>query len=163
MNIDHVAIGVWPNVAIAAGTNPKDAKDAYNARYRDMYERDDEPANLENLARYNLGSIGVFTDCACDKDQVRKILEEAAEVYGAWQTWDNNYQRLANACNVREVQARELREHDSKAYLIEECADVIQAVANMLCALGVTDLAPYLRATERKNYDRGHDYMEVEQ
>ena len=163
MNIDHVSIGVWHNVAIAAGTNPRDAIDSYNARYRDMYEREEPEPDLSNFDRFSLGSIGVFDGVWTDKEQALKVLEEAAEVYASWQAWDSAYQRLHNARDILDTQPMEIREHDARAYLIEECCDTLQAIANLLNGLGVRDLAPYLRAVELKNAERGHIYMEVEQ
>lgn len=85
-----------------------------------------------------IGEVATFPHAKADKEQAKKILEESAEIYAAWELWHEqqwNYKR-ANA-------------------LKDECADVIQAVANMLAALGVDDFTEYMQACERRNRARG--------
>lgn len=36
-----------------------------------------------------LGTVQTFADVRPDKAQALKVLEEAAEVFGAWQQWDD--------------------------------------------------------------------------
>lgn len=55
-----------------------------------------------------------------EKSRILKPLEEAAEVFGAWQEMDKN------PCKMR------------RSDVIYECCDTIQAVANALASLGVT-------------------------
>lgn len=66
-----------------------------------------------------------------DKEQVKKVLEEAAEVYGAWQL-----------CPVVALDAGTVDScngaPDARRKLLGECADVCQAVANLLASMGVT-------------------------
>lgn len=67
-----------------------------------------------------VGAVPVFASTEADKAQAMKVVEEAAEVFGAWQTWvDGGW------CAG-----------DRRA-LIDECADVIQATCNLLDVLGV--------------------------
>lgn len=55
-----------------------------------------------------------------EKSRMLKPLEEAAEVFGAWQDIDKD------SCKMQ------------RSYVIYECCDTIQAVANALASLGVT-------------------------
>ena len=55
-----------------------------------------------------------------EKSRMLKPLEEAAEVFGAWQEMGKN------PCKMR------------RSDVIYECCDAIQAVANALASLGVT-------------------------
>lgn len=86
----------------------------------------------------NVGEVAVFPNAKADKEQALKIVEEAAEVFGAWQTWTDD-----DGCiNDREA-------------IASECADVIQAVANMLYAIGVDDATLAMEACRKRNEERG--------
>ena len=82
-----------------------------------------------------VGSVRRFDHDAPDKAQALKPLEEAAEVFGAWQA------------NVATDTRRER--------ILAECADVIQATLNLVAALGVEDFCPYMKACELRNRERG--------
>ena len=86
----------------------------------------------------NIGEVATFPGAKPDKAQALKVLEEAAEVFGAWQEADG---------------------YDFADFLVEpvldECADVIQATCNLVAALGVTDLAPYMEECRERNEERG--------
>ena len=88
-----------------------------------------------------VGTVPVFASTEADKAQAMKVVEEAAEVFGAWQTWvDGGWcagDRLA---------------------LIGECADTIQAVGNMLDALGVGDMEQHMEECRERNEERGREY-----
>lgn len=97
-----------------------------------------------------LGDVQTFPDVKSDKAQALKLLEEAAEVFGAWQEYE------------------EMREYETETFgepndwtcvvaddLLDECADVIQAVANLIAALGVEDFTPYMEACRKRNEERG--------
>ena len=81
--------------------------------------------------------VRTFQGVAPDKAQALKPLEEAAEVFGAWQ-------------RVYECPTK-----TNEELLVDECADVIQATCNLLAALGVTDLTDAMAACERRNRGRG--------
>ena len=83
-----------------------------------------------------LGNIETFPGVKADKAQALKVLEESAEVYAA-------------------LQERDERNPYTTKQLLNECADVIMAVSNMVAALGITDFAPYIRACETRNHERG--------
>lgn len=78
----------------------------------------------------NIGEVATFPGAKPDKAQALKVLEEAAEVFGAWQAFDD-YE------------------------LFYECADVIQATCNLVAAFGVADFAPYMEECRIRNEERG--------
>lgn len=86
----------------------------------------------------NIGEVASFPGVKADKAQALKVLEEAAEVFGAWQQFDD--------CQSHAI---------SKWRVLAECADVIQATCNLLAAMGVTDFAPYMDACRIRNEERG--------
>lgn len=69
-------------------------------------------------------------------------LEEAAEVFAAWQSWNK-------------IEDQPLSIFYKQNELLDECADVIQAVCNLVSALGINDLTPYMQACEERNHKRG--------
>lgn len=81
-----------------------------------------------------VGSVRRFDEVWANKEQALKPLEEAAEIFGAWQRYGAE---------------------DWKDVLLDECADVIQAALNLVAALGVEDFRPYMRACEERNRERG--------
>lgn len=84
-----------------------------------------------------MGSVRRFDHVEPDKAQALKPIEEAAEVFGAWQRFCE--------CPTRA----------NKELLLAECADVIQATLNLVAALGVEDFRLYMKACERRNRERG--------
>lgn len=97
------------------------SRDMWNDRVRDDHA---------GLARVNIGEVATFPCVKPDKAQALKVLEEAAEVFGAWQAFDD-YE------------------------LFYECADVIQATCNLVVAFGVSDFAPYMEECRIRNEERG--------
>lgn len=85
----------------------------------------------------SIGEVATFPGAKPDKAQALKVLEEAAEVFGAWQEADG---------------------YDFADFLVEpvldKCADVIQATCNLVAALGATDLAPYMEECRMRNEER---------
>ena len=119
------------------------------------YEHDQPTYDLKDIPRMKIGYVGTFDDCTPDKEQARKILEESAEVFAAWQDWSNWEYRKDNSPDDYAVS---VHANDARNWLAEECADVVQAIANLLCGLGINDLTPWLRAIENKNAERGYVY-----
>ena len=83
-----------------------------------------------------------FAHVEASKAQALKPLEEAAEVFAAWQRWD-----LWTGVDLRESMMR--------AEIVDECCDVITATCNLLAAIGVTDLTEAMAACEERNRKRG--------
>lgn len=88
-------------------------------------------------------NMQVFNDVEDSKGQALKPLEEAAEIFGAWQEFDS----------MRNVPAwRDMRDD-----LIDECMDTVQAVANLLAAIGATqgEVDAAIRRMDERNENRG--------
>ena len=79
------------------------------------------------------GYLRTFREVRDDKAQALKPLEEAAEVFGAWQDCDDM--------------------HD----LIDECLDTVQATVNLLAAVGATqgEVDAAIRRMDERNCERG--------
>lgn len=90
-------------------------------------------------------NMRVFNDVGGGKGQALKPLEEAAEVFGAWQKCD--CMRYAPAA-IRKA---------SREGLIDECMDTVQAVANLLAAIGATqgEADAAIKRMDGRNGDRG--------
>lgn len=76
--------------------------------------------------------FGAFDEPDAPKAQALKPLEEAAEVFGAWQL-------------------------NSDTYVLNECMDVVQAVVNLLDAEGFTqeDVDAAIGRCNARNWERG--------
>lgn len=90
--------------------------------------------------------FGALDEPDAPKVQALKPLEEAAEVFGAWQLHDG----------IRQSQIMTAR----RAYrqsLIDECMDTVQAVANLLDAEGFTqeDVDAAIGRCNARNRERG--------
>lgn len=93
---------------------------------------------------YLLG-LRAFREVADCKAQALKPLEGAVDVFGAWQNYD--VLQYAQA-SMRKV----FREK-----LIDDCMDTVQAIANLLAAVGATqgDVDAAIRRLDERNGDRG--------
>lgn len=89
-----------------------------------------------------IGTVQTFTDVKPDKAQALKVLEESAEVFGAWQLLED---------------ADPYADEDTfgAVPLMNECADVIQATCNLLAAYGVVNFTAYMEACRKRNVERG--------
>lgn len=85
-----------------------------------------------------IGEVETFPNVQPDKTQVLKIGEECMEVFSAWE-------------RLKVLPTSEPR----RLGLIDECADVFQAVSNLLDALGVHDMRRAMERCEQRNRDRG--------
>ncbi len=85
-----------------------------------------------------IGTVGTFEGVEPSKAQALKVLEEAAEVFGAWQAWDGR--------------------GGSETEVLSECADVIQATCNLMAALGCEDATGFLTDCRNRNEGRGRAY-----
>lgn len=93
-------------------------------------------------------SVRLFDEVDADKAQALKPLEEAAEVFAAWQDHDRTK-------SWGEDWDEYLAHNDAALSLVDECCDVIQATCNLLGALGVTDLTEPMRRCRGRNAARG--------
>lgn len=91
------------------------------------------------MSKYvRVGSVRCFDSVRPDKAQALKVLEEAAEVFGAWQV----YEKAGKGDVFRDV-------------ILDECADVIQATLNLVRALGVDDFREWVDRCEQRQRERG--------
>lgn len=91
-----------------------------------------------------LTNVRAFPSVQPIKEQALKVLEEAAEIFGAWQVlWD------------AVEGTSEKRVHSARESLLAEIADTVTACCNLAASLNVTDLTPHLAACEEKNRRRG--------
>lgn len=90
-------------------------------------------------------NMRVFRKVEDSKPQVLKQLEEAAEIYGAWQKYDDMQYAPES---IRKVFREEL---------IDECLGTVQAVANMLAAVGATqgEVDAAIMRMDERNEGRG--------
>lgn len=98
-----------------------------------------------------IGKVETFPDVKPSKEQALKVMEEAAEVFGAWQAWDTCVE-AETIGNFPEARAISLM---SERLLLDECADVIQATCNLLAAFDVEDFREYMQACAERNRERG--------
>ena len=84
-----------------------------------------------------IGSVATFPGAACDRAQALKVLEEAAEVFEAVDEY------------------RDTDDPGLAGLVVDECADVVQAVCNLLAGLGVADMTAPMAACEYRNRKRG--------
>lgn len=87
-----------------------------------------------------VGSVATFDGVRPDKELALKVLEEASEVYNAWQAWN-------------EYPDAEVKGECAQA-VMEECADVIQATANLAKAMGCDDMRLDMMDCEDRNRRR---------
>lgn len=88
-----------------------------------------------------IGEVATFADVTDTKEQAVKVLEEAAEVFGAWQEWRSEGLELQP--------------------LKSECADLIQATCNLLAAVGVPTMDYQMDLCHRRNEERGRVYAQA--
>ena len=89
-----------------------------------------------------------------DKEAALKPLEEAAEVFGAWQTVDECEGREFMTCRLDMYP--NVKQNDCQLYVdfAYEIADCITACVNLADRYGI-DLQPALDAVEKHNRERG--------
>lgn len=88
----------------------------------------------------------IFNKVDDGKGQALKPLEEAAEVFGAWQEFDSMRDGPFFSA------LRDMRDR-----LIDECMDTVQAVANLLAAVGATqgEVDAAIERMDERNEGRG--------
>lgn len=92
-----------------------------------------------------IGQVPIFPDATPDKEQALKPIEEAAEVFGAWQECENQ-DLCPGICASTSLRRRDL---------VNECCDLIQATCNLLASIGVADLTDHMRRCAERNRERG--------
>ena len=113
-------------------------------------------------AKFDLGAFAVFRGVAPDKAQALKPLEEAAEVFGAWQDLDvcSGTYRAAIARGTDRDEVEGFLGGSIAGYrqsVVDELADVCQATCNLLAALHVDgdEWASAVGRCQARNLERG--------
>ena len=91
-----------------------------------------------------IGEVETFKDVEPSKEQALKILEEAAEVFGAWQAWQRTEDEALPHMSLDKIRA-----------IMDECADVVQAVCNLVAAFGEYAFDDYMEECAERNRERG--------
>ena len=91
-----------------------------------------------------IGEVETFKDVEPSKEQALKILEEAAEVFGAWQEWQRTKDGALPHMSIDKIRA-----------IMSECADVVQAVCNLVDAFGECAFDDYMEECAERNRARG--------
>lgn len=92
----------------------------------------------------NVGKVSVIRDGGSPKERARKLVEEAAEAFSAWERFDRaEYDLAAIDAAEREI--------------MEECADVITAACGLVWSIygGDTSLIIEIEKCKRSNEERG--------
>lgn len=91
-------------------------------------------------------NMRVFDNVEYGKGQALKPLEEAAEVFGAWQELDGMRDSPSMSASG-----------DMRGCLIGECMDTVQATANLLAAIDATqgEVDAAIKRMDERNGDRG--------
>ena len=97
----------------------------------------------------HIGEVATFAWTRNDKAQALKPLEEAAEVFGKWQAMKQECSDDCRECDCWCI---------NHSLLIDECADVIQSVVNLLDSMGVTDMALAMDECKERNEERRRFY-----
>ena len=126
-----------------------DAEDVRNEAEKAM---DDYGNTLDLLAdedgrevrTVDFGKVPVFEGAEADKAQALKVIEEAAELFAAWQAWKKEAHMFGKP-----------QLYDA---MVEEAADVVQALANFLAGLGVEDIRRAMADCMERNEQRGRVY-----
>ena len=91
-----------------------------------------------------IGEVETFKDVEPSKEQALKILEEAAEVFGAWQEWQRTEDGALPHMSL-----------DKRHAIMGECADVVQAACNLVDAFGECAFDDYMEECAERNRARG--------
>lgn len=91
-----------------------------------------------------IGEVETFKDVEPSEEQALKILEEAAEVFGAWQEWQRTKDGVLPHMSL-----------DKRHAIMDECADVVQAVCNLVDALGEGCFNDAMEECAERNRARG--------
>ena len=94
-----------------------------------------------------IGNVETFPDVKLSKAQALKPLEEAAEVFGA-------FQYLSDLLHTKNGNGPYETVDDGQE-LIDECCDTIQATANLLAAIGIKDAVKPMFQCLQRNRARG--------
>lgn len=120
------------------------------------------------LKGINWGVVPVFKWEAPSKEQAVKVVEEAAEVFGAFQQLarvsvaiNNEGIDISDEANVEYLNTI----NENTADLLDECCDLIQAASNLIHTINpdITDMRACIKDCANRNINRGRPYEMVEE
>ena len=88
----------------------------------------------------DIGEIHPFPNARADEEQAAKILEEAAEVFCAWQEYDRREQ-----ASIAPEEDAEIWCDLARVNLLGECADLIMACFNLRAGCVMAYQNPYMK------------------
>lgn len=116
----------------------------------------------------NWGVVPVFKWEAPSKEQAVKVVEEAAEVFGAFQQLaqisvaiNNEGIDISDEANVEYLNTI----NENTADLLDECCDLIQATTNLIHTINpdIVDMRACIEDCANRNIKRGRSYEVVEE
>ena len=98
----------------------------------------------------NVGEVAVIRDGGSPKERARKLVEEAAEAFSAWERFD----RADAKDDLAAIDAAE-RE------IVQECCDVITATCGLIWSIygSDTNIVADIEECKRRNQERGRVMM----
>lgn len=100
-----------------------------------------------------IGNVETFPDVKLSKAQALKPLEEAAEVFGAFQYLSDLLHTKSGDGPYETASDEDIAQ--ARQDLIDECCDTIQATANLLAAIGIKDAVKPMFQCLQRNRARG--------
>ena len=124
--------------------------DSIRATERTIESMEDETITAEKRWSVSVGEVAICKNASSDLDQIHKILEEAAEVHGAWQELehiliDEEYMGRFVDGEITKVETR----------LLDECADLITATCGLIHSLGVDSFTGFMEKCAERQRVRG--------
>lgn len=98
-----------------------------------------------------IGEVGTFADVCDNKEQALKPLEETAEIFGAWQRMRSECQADCHGCDCFCI---------NHELLVDECADAIQAIANLLISIDKWNMRLEMDECADRNIVKGREYTD---
>ena len=94
----------------------------------------------------NVGEVAVIRDGGSPKERARKLVEEAAEAFSAWERWE----RADAGYDMAAID-------EARREIAQECADVITAACGLVWSIygGDTSLILEIEKCRRRNQERG--------
>ena len=94
----------------------------------------------------NVGKVYVIRDGGSPKERARKLVEEAAEAFSAWERWE----RADAGYDLAAID-------DAEREILEECCDVITAACGLIWSIygGDPDITADIDACWHRNQKRG--------
>ena len=118
------------------------------SRHRQEHKRPRKERGHEEKGHVmvNVGKVSVIRDGGSPKERARKLVEEAAEAFSAWERFD----RADADYDLAAID-------DAEREILEECCDVITAACGLIWSIygGDPDITADIDACWHRNQKRG--------